>query len=519
MNEFINDFSINSITKELKKESLCVKNRLQSIVYDTYYVEKVASLLGLPLVPNERCGLWYVSPNKRCDTVYFKSTDGHHGYWKFSTKRLNLHILKHLKAHKGIVIVDSTRRGKLMPDALLKTIPIWCAVLNYVMYESEEDGDIINSLGLDYNDDLTLLLLSIKRNNWLRTSDEIILSSEKLQIIELIPSFAHDLKKVGITKEVLVRHLEGDRRPIVPLFRYPGKPKSNDQLFTEEIAKFCAKFYLVCCLTASIKIENLFHRMVVGMPGSASPPDIHVAWNYVQGSADDHESWATSLDFKLDPNFWWNNVFNNNGHYNTEVIDPRTGYIHNDLTDEKLTEIINAIHDRFHDAHLDTIAPVDVTRVQYEDRDTHIWFGKIKSALDVSHVLQVYPRVKFLAVLSAIHSVSVPEPAKLTVIHLNVPSNKKGSRMLRDISPSILSQLNPSPGDEIMILCDSGADISVGVVLLLLCTRFNASWTPSDKREDRPCKELVKKHLAKLLQIRRINPTRNTLQSVHNILL
>ncbi|CCE81908.1 Piso0_002587 [Millerozyma farinosa CBS 7064] len=517
MDEFKNEFSINSITKELKKESLCVKNRLQSILYDSYYVEKVASSLGLPLVPNERCGLWYVSPKKRCDTAYFKSTDGHHGYWNFSTRRLNLHILKHLKAHDGMVIVDSTRRGKLMPDALSKTIPIWCAVLNYVMYESEEDGDIINSLGLDYNDDLSMFLLSVKRNNWLRTSDEIISSSEKSQIIERIPSFALELKKVGITKEVLVKHLGGDRRPIVPLFQYPLKPKSNDQLFTEENTRSCPKFYSVYCLTASIKIESQFHRMVVGVRGS-KPSDIHVAWNYVQGSADDHESWATSFNFKLGPDFWWNNVFNSDGQHNTQVIDSRTGYIHNDLTDEKLTEIINAIHHRIQDAHSGTIAPVDVTRVQYEGTDTKIWFGQIKSALATSQVLQVYPRVKFLVVLSAIHSVSVPENSEVTVIHHDVPSNKKGSRMLRDVSPSILSQLNLSPRDEIMILCDSGADISVGVVLLLLCTRFNASWTSRDVKEDRLCKELVKKHLTKLSQIRRVNPTRSTLQSVHSIL-
>ncbi|CCE82837.1 Piso0_002587 [Millerozyma farinosa CBS 7064] len=517
MNELKNEFSINSITKELKKESLCVKNRLQSILYDAHYVERVASSLGLPLVPNERCGLWYVCPDKRCDTAYFKSTDGHHGYWNFSTRRLNLHILKHLKGHNGVAIVDSTRRGKLMPDALSKTIPIWCAVLNYVMYESEGDADIIRGLGLNDNDNLSIFLLSVKRNNWLRTSDEIISSSEKSQIIERIPRFAHELKKVGITKEVLVKHLGGDKRPIVPLFQYPHKPKSNDQLFAEENARRCSKFYSVYCLTASIKIESQFHRMVVGIRGNEAP-DIQVAWNYVQGSADDHESWATSFNFKLDPSFWWNSVFYNDGQYNTKVVDSRTGYIHNDLTDEKLTEIINAIHYRFQDAHPNTMAPIDVTRVQYEGTDTKIWFGQIKSALAASQLTEIYPRVKYLVVLSALHGVSVPEKSELTVIHLNVPSNKKGSRMLRDVSPSILSQLNQSSTDETMILCESGADISVGVVLLLLCTRFNASWTPREVKEDIPCKDLVKKHLTKLSQIRRINPTRSTLQSVHSIL-
>lgn len=30
----------------------------------------------------------------------------------------------------SILIVDSTRQGKRLPDALAKTIPIWCAVVN-----------------------------------------------------------------------------------------------------------------------------------------------------------------------------------------------------------------------------------------------------------------------------------------------------------------------------------------------------------------------------------------------------
>lgn len=29
-----------------------------------------------------------------------------------------------------IVVVDSTRAGKRIPDALSKTVPIWCAVVN-----------------------------------------------------------------------------------------------------------------------------------------------------------------------------------------------------------------------------------------------------------------------------------------------------------------------------------------------------------------------------------------------------
>lgn len=35
------------------------------------------------------------------------------------------------------IIVDSTRRGKSMPDALSKTVPIWCAVINRIVFPEE----------------------------------------------------------------------------------------------------------------------------------------------------------------------------------------------------------------------------------------------------------------------------------------------------------------------------------------------------------------------------------------------
>ena len=44
--------------------------------------------------------------------MYFKSTDGHHGQWAFSLRRLNLQLLKVLGEYGGAVVVDSTRRGK-----------------------------------------------------------------------------------------------------------------------------------------------------------------------------------------------------------------------------------------------------------------------------------------------------------------------------------------------------------------------------------------------------------------------
>lgn len=63
-------------------------NRLRSIKEDAEWVQRVASSLGgdshcrPPVVPNLRCGAWYVPPAVGAQTYcYFKSTDGHAGQW------------------------------------------------------------------------------------------------------------------------------------------------------------------------------------------------------------------------------------------------------------------------------------------------------------------------------------------------------------------------------------------------------------------------------------------------------
>jgi hypothetical protein len=105
------------------------------------------------MIANERCGRWYISSGRYHSSAYFKSTDGHYGNWSFSTRRLNLDLLKTIVKHGGYlvlmteinlraILVDSTRRGKRMPDALSKTVPIWCAVLNRARSEEDKWADV-----------------------------------------------------------------------------------------------------------------------------------------------------------------------------------------------------------------------------------------------------------------------------------------------------------------------------------------------------------------------------------------
>ncbi|ANB11913.1 Rit1p [Sugiyamaella lignohabitans] len=93
--------SFGELSKSIRKDSRSVRNRIQSILQDSNYVQLVAASYNLPLVANERCGRWYIPPEKIKESVYFKSTDGHTGQWGFSTRRLNTHILDLILANNG----------------------------------------------------------------------------------------------------------------------------------------------------------------------------------------------------------------------------------------------------------------------------------------------------------------------------------------------------------------------------------------------------------------------------------
>ena len=106
--------SVNKVLKHLKRREVGLHNCLASIAADARFVAEIARLYrGLPLLANLRCGLWYTpQPDGTC---YFKSTDGHAGNWSFSYTRLNLHVAHLAASHRGCLIVDATRRGKVFP--------------------------------------------------------------------------------------------------------------------------------------------------------------------------------------------------------------------------------------------------------------------------------------------------------------------------------------------------------------------------------------------------------------------
>ncbi|CAG7926892.1 unnamed protein product [Penicillium olsonii] len=263
--------SISQTLSSLRRSALSVSNRLQSIEDDAKFVQEVADHYGLPLVANERCGSWYIPPTTKVGSAYFKSTDGHTGQWDFSFRRLNLQLLPLVKDHGGLgrliiyngpktdhalascVIVDSTRRGKLMPDALSKTVPIWSAVINRALFPSQTAYHPVqlppNYLG----------------------------ESEEAQIENRIDRFVHSLKSLKLD-------LDGLREQI-------GKPiqvawANRSYFHPSDLQKSDDCRLLVLCSAS---------RRVHGAEMSEG--------GYIQGAGDDSEGWAYGL---TPPVFWAN---------------------------------------------------------------------------------------------------------------------------------------------------------------------------------------------------------------------
>lgn len=449
--------------KELRKEPLSIRNRLNSILIDTMFVSRFAQS-DLPVIANERCGLWYVKPDLLAESAYFKSTDGHTSQWKFSLRRLNLHLLPFLYEHGGIVVVDSTRKGKLMPDALLKTIPIWCAVLNYIMFESEaRESELL-------------------KDSWLRTPRDMVLESEHSSISKEIPRFAAEAKRLGlITKEMLLERL-GTLKPIVPSWRYPGQ-KSPDSSLPEEC------FRIMCVTALSTFIGSL------------------PSWSYVQGAADDHELWATKdvCGGKLDALLFWHIV----GVEDEEVrvVDPETGIIFDWLSESQLVQRMNAIYESLES---DASSALDMTSLG----DTGVLIGLTTRDLKFAEIRGF----DAVVVLSSDFKAELPlKDTKGSTLILNyaIAEGKKGSKELREAIPKVMEGL--SLAKRIAVFCNTGKDLSVAIALCVLCQRYNINWEPSTGHLVN--KDVVKQHLQKISDYRKVNPSRNTLQSVNTYLI
>lgn len=149
--------------------------------------------------------------------------------------------------------MDSTRRGKRMPDALSKTVPIWCCVLNRALWPKNMEWHALYVPG------------------------NVVSELEKAQIEAKLDGFVHDFLELDIDLEVLRKQI---KKPMRPLWLTP-------QSVLEEASTSVSGWASIVCCTAS--------RLVKG--GEVSEG------GYIQGAGDDTENWACGLT----PSIFWTN--------------------------------------------------------------------------------------------------------------------------------------------------------------------------------------------------------------------
>jgi tRNA A64-2'-O-ribosylphosphate transferase len=471
---------------DIKRSTLSIHNRLRSIQQDAEFAEAVADTYGRPLIANERCGSWYIDPEKKAGSAYFKSTDGHTGVWKFSSRRLNLHLLEIIGKNDGYVeysflleercwfntcrciVVDSTRRGKRtkpifqsidhanmwigMPDALSKTIPIWCSVLNHFLYPNDT------------------------RFHDVYTPPQVVSESEHVQITSLLPSFVLALETLKIPIDNLQKHI---RKPIRPIWVTPESNLSPTSSIFEE-------FHPIICCTVS--------RRVAGAEVSER--------GYIQGAGDDTENWAHGLS----PPIFWANREILTSTSESELPDLIERLVRREASSGQVGEGLRCVKPT---SNL-FVTPIAALAEKHTGADTCtiVLLRKITE----ENMWRTSP----------------------TRIDVGLGPHKVGSRNIRTALPFMMDFIEKilflETKDEdsdvkekrIIIACESGKDLSIGVALAIVCLFFDddGELLKDGRRRSDIDKNFIRSRMGWIsTSMPDANPSGATLQSVNSYLM
>ncbi|KAK4997423.1 tRNA A64-2'-O-ribosylphosphate transferase [Elasticomyces elasticus] len=426
------------VWSSIKRSALTVGNRLRSIEKDSISVISVKDAYNLPLVANERCGSWYVPPESKAGSAYFKSTDGHAGEWSFSLRRLNLQMLDIIEQHQGCVIVDSTRRGKSMPDALSKTVPIWCTVINRALFP----------------DDATA--------HSLVTPPSVVSASEHAQITQRVEDFVAGFLSLPLDPAAMRMRIS---KPLKPLWVTPDSE-----------------------LPSLWRGHDHFHTIVLCTASCCSPGGEASDNGYVQGAADDSESWACGLT----PILFWQSLH--------DLLN---------ASEDDLPGMIRGIVQASH-GRRDERAPVLVKPT------SNIFIGSETNDNKWEAVITCSPPNTETA---------SPNAAGPKRLHLEIGPGKIGSRQLRHELSKIsafVETLQTSQRPRILLTSTESNDHATGVALALLCLYIGQSgcWLGQRSAGNAVNKLFIKQRLSWIMaSMPDASPSRATLQSVNAFLM
>lgn len=452
---------LDELNKSLHASNLSIKNRLLSILKDSQYVNKIHQKFypDFELIANERCGSWYT--NQFTTSCYFKSTDGHTNNWSFSTRRLNLHLIENLHSSNGLIIVDSTRRGKRIPDSLSKTIPLWIAILNKFIDPALKFDDVF------------------------QTPVETVSRYEHDRILDLLPEF---YANIGQFKDLIIDKIKILRKPLRPFWIYPDCGKYPIFTGTE-------KFIPIILLSASKESQDGENKSL--------------GYSYVQGAGDDHELWSRGLT----PDLFWSVMAEMDGGFDSLYS----------LTDSQIADIIDCvvIEDKLKRSSLEPSKrgkfwnDIDINDIVYASE--RLSFGKIDQNVEFknSEIINTEFNFDVVVVLDSTFKYIQDVKSVKKIYQFSLDSHsKKSSKLLRKELSCIMDILKPckETHDSVLVLCGSGDDLSVAVVICYI------NYINGMGKKD-ITKESIRRDLIKLMELKTLNPQRATLNSINSYLM
>lgn len=488
--------SLDGVKKELRKEDRSLRNRIQSILFDNNFLETqvIPTFPKFPIIPNERCGIWYCDPKSYKQTSYFKSTDGHINQWDFSTRRLNFHLFPTLATNGGIIIVDSTRRGKKIPDSLSKTVPIWCAVLNGLMLRAMHEK-------FDYED-------------LLYVPPDTISQSERSIMVERLADLIRKVNDLQIFDGKTV-YESFNHKLLRPFWVHPGSSilESARDIFTGEIT---TQEWTVP------EDSNIIPIILCTVSYQAQDGiDKRNGFTYHQGAADDHELWSNGLE----PDIFWKHI---------------DSFKQINATDVEVEQLVDKIVSQEEETkrNMKCVSSLDQAFENIETITNEVSLSVVMDGLIITKDLILKLEENFSRVIILSDSVQMStddtiNPEGQGSIKNNIvriyplqSGSKKSSKELRTTLIEIDQDIKTLLGKDVkptLICCNSGKDLSIGVILMILSKYYTPKWQLLPKGSDPSIsKATIRKNLISIiahLYGRNVNPSRATLNSINSFLM
>ena len=198
-----------------------------------------------------------------------------------------MHIALLAADKSGCIVVDSTRRGKQYPDSFYATVPLWCGVINAIVF-GDSTGTVSLSSQFEKIDNDEINVVNFVGPPWMPKSQRFSIQSVISNVIMQMPMYLKDYIRNKLSQRLL--------KPLQPLWVSPvdgmldvqGDDAACESLFSSSSSSACS-FVPIILLSVSEERSEKQHRAE------------GFSWFYVKGAGDDQENWCRGLS----PSDFW----------------------------------------------------------------------------------------------------------------------------------------------------------------------------------------------------------------------